>query len=139
MIFASKAKYTFIIFISILNILIAREIEDIAYQAYQEGDYTKALMLYKEGAKANSLKSYLMIGVFLEKGIALKADKTKAIQTYRLLLKKAKEDKETYKNLKKVDILILALQRLYLLTGKREYYNLLIKLENIKTKLQEKK
>jgi len=131
-------KSFLLFFILFFNFLNAATIEDIAYKAFKEGDPKKAFMLYKEGAKADSLKSYLMLGVFLEKGVGVQADKEKAIKLYKLVLKRAKEINATKEDLEKIDIVLVALKRLYQLTNKQAYFYLMQKLQQIRKEALQK-
>jgi len=133
-----KISRFILLFFTVFSILNASEIEDRAYNAYKAHNYQKALELYKEGARENSLKSYLMIGVFLEKGLGIKADKNRAIKVYKLVLKKAKNIQKSKEDLQKIDIAIIALKRLYALTKNEAYNNLINKLNRVKTAILQK-
>ena len=133
-----KFKWFVLLLFTIFNLLNANDLEKRAYNAYRSHNYKKALELYKEAAREDSLKSYLMIGVFLEKGLGIKADKNKAIKVYKLVLKKAKKIEKSKEDLKKIDIAIIALKRLYALTNNEAYNNLIEKLNRVKTAILQK-
>ena len=130
-------KLTVILFLT-LTILNANSIEQKAFQAYKTQNYKEALSLFKTSAKEGSLKSYLMIGLFLEKGLGIKANKTKAIKVYKLVFKKAKNIEKSKENIKDIDIAILALKRLYKLTNKNDYNLLIDRFKEIKTAILQK-
>ena len=66
----------------------ASSLEDKAFNAYKNRDYITSFKLYTQAAKSNSLKAFLMLGLFYEKGISVKKDTTKAIKLYKYILKK---------------------------------------------------
>jgi hypothetical protein len=109
----------------------ANSLEDRAFNAYKNRDYIKAFKLYTESAKSNNLKSFLMLGLFYERGIGVKKDKEKAIKLYKYILKRTKDLKQVINDDKKLNILIAALERLYELTKNSEYQVLYKKLQNI--------
>jgi len=131
-----KGRWIFYLALILFTALNATTIEDKAYEAYMTKNYRKSLKLYKEAAKADSLKSYLMIGLFLEKGLGVEANKQKAIKVYKLGLKKAKKVKKSKEELAKINIAIAILKRLYVLTNNEAYNNLMQKLIKVKIDIQ---
>ncbi len=123
------------ILITFFTLLFANRIEELAFDAYKAKDYKTALKLYQQEAKKDSLKSILMIGIFLEKGLGIPQDKEKAIKAYKLVLKKTKNLKIDKNNLSKLDIATLAAKRLYILTNKKEFIKLSKKLKLLKSKI----
>jgi hypothetical protein len=100
--------------------LSAKNIEAEAFRAFKAHNYKEALALYKEGAKSKSLKSLLMIGYFLEKGLGVKADSKKATKVYELVVKKAQSSQIK----KDIDIAQIALKKLYTLTKNAKFQEL---------------
>ncbi len=127
-------KLIFTIFITLFTLIFANKIEELAYKAYEHQDYKRALKLYEKGAKANSLESLFMIGVFLEKGLGIAQDKKKAIKAYKIVLKKARDIIKKEKNLKTLKIAITASKRLYLLTNQKIFLDISYKLKRVKDK-----
>ena len=125
--------FTLLAFFSIF--LLANSIEDRAFNAYKNRDYVTSFKLYTKAAKSNNIKSFLMLGLFFEKGIGVKQDKVKAIKLYKHILKKTSNIKYLLevKDYKKIDITIAALKRLYDLTKKENYINLANKLNSLKS------
>lgn len=123
-------KISFIVLI-LSFILNANSLEDKAFNAYKNRDYKTAFKLYTKAAKRNSLKSFLMLGLFYEKAIGVKEDKQKAIKLYKYILKRTKSIKNIINDDKKLNILIAALERLEALTGEFKYKKLAQKLLTI--------
>ena len=127
-------KLVLVLFIT-LSITNATVLEDKAFNAYKNNNYSESIKLYKQAAKANSLKAILMLGLFFEQGIGVKQDKNRAIKFYKYILKKTSnlkiilksDDKE-----KKLNITISALQRLFILTKNERYDSLANKIKKLK-------
>ena len=126
-------KRIFFIIFAVTIISHASVLEDIAFSAYKNGNYQKAITLYKKAAQNNSLKAILMLGLFVEQGIGVKKDKIKAIKLYKLILKKADNLKELLKEnrVKDLEVVTIALKRLYLLTADKKYLKLAKKLKEL--------
>jgi len=128
-------KIIFIIIPIITNMLHANTLEDKAFNEYKNHNYKKSVMLYRESAKSNNLKSILMLGLFSEQGIGVQKDTNRAIKFYKYIIKRTKDIKSLVNNpdkLPKIDITIAALKRIYALTGNKSYHILSQKLEKIK-------
>ncbi len=120
-------KFIITILLTFFSLIYANRIEELALDAYKVKDYKTALKLYQQEAKKDNLKSILMIGVFLEKGLAIPKDKNRAIKIYKLLLKKVNLKKE-----KELNIAILATKRLFNLTHNEKFFKLYNKLLLVK-------
>jgi len=72
----------------------ANILEQKAYSAYLNKNYKKALALYTKSAKEGNLKSLLMVGLFLEKGYGTKQNISKAKKIYKIVIKKAVNNKK---------------------------------------------
>jgi len=129
-----KIYLSFLILFVTLN---ANSLEDRAFNAYKNRDYKMAFKLYTKAAKSNSIKSFLMLGLFYEKGIEVKKDKTKAIKLYKYILKRTSSIKNIINDNKKLNIVIAALDRLYFLTNENKYKILSQKLTQIEKNLVE--
>jgi len=133
-----KIYISFLILFVTLN---ASTLEDRAFNAYKNRDYTTAFKLYTKAAKGDSLKSFLMLGLFYEKGIGVKEDKTKAIKLYKHILKRTSSIKNIINDDKKLNVVVAALDRLSALTGELKYKELaqkLIEIEKEREKSSEK-
>ena len=124
----------FSILIVVTIYLFANSLEDEAFRAYKSKDYKKAFKLYTTLAKEDNLKSFLMLGLFFEKGIGVKEDKTKAKKLYKHILKRISNTKDilTSKDYKRVEVAIIALKRLYALSGREDYLRLAKKFTKLK-------
>ena len=107
--------------------IFASILEEKANLAYKNRDFKKAFILYKEDAKSGNLKSLLMVGLFLEKGLYVPKDEEMSIKVYKSIVKKIK----THHNIKDLKIILLALKRLYLLTKDERYKDLIIKVDDM--------
>ena len=126
-----------VILILTLSIANASTLEDDAFNAYKNRNYTKAVQLYKQAAKDNSLKAVLMLGLFSEQGIGITQNRERAVKFYKYILKKTSNLKDILKSkdrIKKIDIAIAALKRLYILTKNEKYNTLAKKLEELKNR-----
>ncbi len=121
----------------VVGALYANELEDAAYNAYKSKNYIEAVKLYTQAAKQNSIKAFLMLGLFYEKGIGVDKNPQKAVKLYKMAVKKSGNlisllnSKE---GIKKLDIVILSLERLNILTSKKKYLDLADKLKTLKDK-----
>ena len=123
-----------------LSVVNASTLEDEAFNAYKNKNYTKSVELYKKAAKDNSLKAILMLGLFSEQGIGVTQDKNRAIKFYKYILKRTSNLKGIIKSkdkIKKIDITVAALKRLYLLTKNKKYEQLAKKIEKLKDRDKE--
>jgi len=118
------------------NIAISNNLEDKAFNAYKNSNYQKAIELYKEAAKSNSLKAILMLGLFSEKGIGMPKNELRAIKFYKYILKKSKNLKSIIekRDTKRLKVAIEALKSLYRLTDNEKYYTLSQKLQSLISK-----
>ena len=131
-----------IIFVSttFLALLYAGNLEDRAFNAYKNRDYKQAIKLYKEAARANSLKAILMLGLFSEEGIGVRQDTDRAIKFYKFILKRTSNIKKLISSSdkdKKLSVTIAALTRLYNLTDNQRYMDIAQKLKKIKDREKE--
>ena len=129
------------IILLLVSYLMGLNLEQEAFRAYKNKNYKEALRLYTIGAKQKNLKSILMLGIFLEKGIAIKQDYNKAIGLYKLILKETKDVNSLIKQedaIKRIDIAIVALKRLYSLTNNQKYLLLIDKYNKLKELIKNK-
>ena len=117
----------FVIFLVFTISIFASTLEDEAYKAYKNQNYTKAFKLYKDDAKNHNLKSMLMVGVFFEKGLSVPQNKKLALKIYKAIIKEIKY-KHTLKDLK---IISIALNRAYAITNDNRYKELLSKINKL--------
>jgi len=125
----------FVIFLVFTISIFASTLEDEAYKAYKNQNYTKAFKLYKDDAKNHNLKSMLMVGVFFEKGLSVPQDKKLALKIYKAVIKEIKY-KHTLKDLK---IISISLNRAYAITKDNRYKQILSKINKIFYKSNEPK
>ena len=126
-----------VIFIFTVSIINASALEDEAFNAYKNQNYIKSVQLYKQAAKENSLKAVLMLGLFSEQGIGITQNRERAIKFYKYILKKTSNLKDILKSkdrVKKIDIAVAALKRLYILTKDEKYATLAKKMEKLKNR-----
>ena len=127
--------YLIVILILSLSITNATELEDKAFNAYKSSNYGESVKLYKKAAKENSLKAILMLGLFSEQGIGVQKNKNRAIKFYKYILKKTSNIKlilNSKDKVKKLNLTIAALKRLYILTNNKKYSHLASKIEKLK-------
>ena len=111
---------TFFFIFTFFTLLSANSIEDEAYNAYKLHNFKKALRLYTIDSKSKNLTSMLMVGLFLEKGLGTKQNIPLAIKVYKAIAKEIKFKKDN----KDLNTIAIALNRLYILTNKKEYKKL---------------
>jgi hypothetical protein len=124
-----------ILLISLLTFFtFANTLEDKAFEAYKNKEYVESFKQYTNLAKSNNIKSFLMLGLFFEKGIGVEPNREKAIKLYKHLLRRTSNIKHLVKSkdYKKINITIAALKRLYALTNSEEYSKLIYKIQELK-------
>jgi len=131
-------KHSITIIITLLlsiTVTYATNLEDKAFNAYKDKQYSESIKLYRQAARENSLKAILMLGLFSEQGIGTYKSTKRAIKLYKYILKKTNNIKKIINSkdkIKKLDLTIAALKRLYILTGNNQYKYLSIKIEKLK-------
>jgi hypothetical protein len=138
MVVKGSFKSIVVVILFFATLLSASTIEKRAFKAFKAHNYKQALYLYKQAAKEKSLKSYLMIGYFLEKGLGVKSSKDKAIKIYNIIVKKVQKSRADKNRVKDIDIAIIALKKLYALTNDDSYNGIRAKLEERKNNIMQK-
>ena len=126
-----RAYIKILLLLTILPLyLSASNLEKKAFAAYKAKNYVTSIKLYTQAAKNKNLKAYLMLALFYEKGIGLKENKTQAIKFYKYILKSTMRIKKIInrKDYKKINIAIVALNRLGELEKNSKYHQLAKKL-----------
>ncbi len=126
-------KLLFIV-LATISLLNSNLLEEKAFKAYKSKEYNLAFKLYVKEAKRNNLKAYLMLALFYEKGRGVAKNRGKAISFYKYILKRGSGLKRvvTQNDFNKLKIVIVALKRLYKLSGEEKYIKIAKKLEYLK-------